>query len=589
MPPKTIKKKCDIIKQPTCIECPCGSTYQDKGLGKENHFKTKKHKKYEDEKGKVTPQKNNNTIRKTVKKKNKQNEIFKPTFNPQKTIQDEVIEKIFKSSEDKPNTSVAVPIKIVTKKKKVHIKTGHMCPLLNDNRIFKNVNNFYIKSGTKYAISTATKERSAGKNDLHSYNYDDPYFIKLFWLLQKGNKYNNDFFTNSTIKKLEDFQKKEHPAINFLKYKLKNIKNKKYTDISGEKKEITDEFIESLNFTNDDWEPLLEECKNSVEENDNGEEILETKTKFQRVKGKATEDEDDDDDEDDDGDEDEDDDGDDDDGDDDVEIKDISNFLYPELDDDEFNTKLIEHVEFNPQTENTEESKKTLEEMQEDMKSSDFILSPHQIFVKNFLSQYTPYNGLFLFHGLGTGKTCSAIGISEEMRNYIKQTGNIKKKKIIIIASPNVQDNFKKQLFDESKLTKSKNGEWNIDGCLGNSMLNEINPTEIKNMKREDVITNINTIISSYYAFYGYTKFGNVIKEITEYKRTGTGDKLEMLKKRFKIRRIKEEFSDRLIIIDEAHNIRDITDADDAGDRDIYNQLKDIARYSENMKLLLLS
>ena len=223
------------------------------------------------------------------------------------------------------------------------------------------------------------------------------------------------------------------------------------------------------------------------------------------------------------------------------------------------------------------------------MKLSDFILSPHQIFVKNFLSQHTPYNGLFLFHGLGTGKTCSAIGISEEMRNYIKQTGNTKKKKIIIIASPNVQDNFKKQLFDESKLTKSTNGDWNIDGCLGNSMLNEINPTEIKNMKREDVITNINTIITSYYVFYGYTKFGNLVKDLTEYKRTGTGDKLEALKKQFRIRRIKEEFSDRLIIIDEAHNIRDITDTDDTGDRDIYNQLRDIARYSDNMKLLLLS
>ena len=47
MPPKTKKKKiCDFDKQPTCIECPCGSTYQNKGLGQDNHFKTKTHKDF---------------------------------------------------------------------------------------------------------------------------------------------------------------------------------------------------------------------------------------------------------------------------------------------------------------------------------------------------------------------------------------------------------------------------------------------------------------------------------------------------------------------------------------------------------------
>ena len=56
-----------------------------------------------------------------------------------------------------------------------------------------------------------------------------------------------------------------------------------------------------------------------------------------------------------------------------------------------------------------------------------FELSPHQLFVKNFLSSQTPYNSLLLFHGLGTGKTCSAIGITEEHRDYIKQTNNEKK------------------------------------------------------------------------------------------------------------------------------------------------------------------
>ena len=78
--------------------------------------------------------------------------------------------------------------------------------------------------------------------------------------------------------------------------------------------------------------------------------------------------------------------------------------------------------------------------------NKDFELAPHQKFIKNFLSMYTPYNGLLLYHGLGTGKTCSAIGVAEETRKYLKFMGY--NERIIIVASPNVQDNFYLQLFD---------------------------------------------------------------------------------------------------------------------------------------------
>ena len=57
------------------------------------------------------------------------------------------------------------------------------------------------------------------------------------------------------------------------------------------------------------------------------------------------------------------------------------------------------------------------------MCNADFELSPHQLFVRNFLSIQTPYNSLLLYHGLGTGKTCSAITICEEMRDYLVNIG----------------------------------------------------------------------------------------------------------------------------------------------------------------------
>ena len=57
--------------------------------------------------------------------------------------------------------------------------------------------------------------------------------------------------------------------------------------------------------------------------------------------------------------------------------------------------------------------------MGEKLCKKSFELSPHQNFIRNFLSEYTPYNGVLLYHGLGTGKTCSAIGIAEETRKYM--------------------------------------------------------------------------------------------------------------------------------------------------------------------------
>ena len=49
--------------------------------------------------------------------------------------------------------------------------------------------------------------------------------------------------------------------------------------------------------------------------------------------------------------------------------------------------------------------------------NKDFEISSHQLFLKNYLTKETPYNGALLFHGVGVGKTCSAITISENFRD----------------------------------------------------------------------------------------------------------------------------------------------------------------------------
>ena len=169
-------------------------------------------------------------------------------------------------------------------------------------------------------------------------------------------------------------------------------------------------------------------------------------------------------------------------------------------------------------------------EKQSKLCDSGFELAPHQLFVKNFLSNITPYNSLLLYHGLGTGKTCSAIGVCEEMRSYMKQLGI--KKKIIIVASPAVQKNFELQLFDERKLTE-KNGIWTLEGCTKNSFLKEVNPTNILNINRKVIISQIKKIIDHSYTFLGYSKFANFISRkitIPESAKLSTSERHKYLK-----------------------------------------------------------
>ena len=96
-----------------------------------------------------------------------------------------------------------------------------------------------------------------------------------------------------------------------------------------------------------------------------------------------------------------------------------SDALYPDINDPNFIVKIAEKKEFNDTQ--YDGSQKDIETFADESKKGDFELAPHQIFVKNYLSFQTPYNSLLLYHQLGTGKTCSAIGVCEEMRDYLRE------------------------------------------------------------------------------------------------------------------------------------------------------------------------
>ena len=72
-----------------------------------------------------------------------------------------------------------------------------------------------------------------------------------------------------------------------------------------------------------------------------------------------------------------------------------------------------------------------------------FELAPHQLFLKNLLSNNTPYKSLLIFHGVGVGKTCSGVSIAENFKN----NGN----KTIILAPEKIQLGWRKNIYDPYK------------------------------------------------------------------------------------------------------------------------------------------
>ena len=279
-------------------------------------------------------------------------------------------------------------------------------------------------------------------------------------------------------------------------------------------------------------------------------------------------------------------------------------YLYPDLSDTNFNIKIASKKEFND-TKYDGTIHENIKEQADLLAKADFELQPHQAFVKNFLSFQTPYSSLLLYHGLGTGKTCSAIGVCEEMRDYMKQMGITKR--IMIVASENVQDNFKLQLFDERKL-KLIDGIWNIRACTGNKLLKEINPMNMKGIPKEKIVSQIKNLINSYYIFLGYGQFANYIIKTMNYdeelereklnEKTNTKNqpksqtKIQMLKdvkislnKRI-MNKLRKEFNNRLIVIDEVHNIRK---TDDNENKKVAINLEYLVKSAENLRLLLLS
>jgi len=237
-----------------------------------------------------------------------------------------------------------------------------------------------------------------------------------------------------------------------------------------------------------------------------------------------------------------------------------------------------------------------VEKKAEEMCRAEFELSPHQLFVRNFMSPDTPYNNLLMYFGLGSGKTCAAIGIAEEMRRFMKRT-HLQGKPILIIASPVVQINFKQQLVDSTKLVfNDTDGHWHLNTCVGESLLLEVGAHILGKDERQQVVRRLNALIDRFYEFKGYIELGNYISKNTEIKGKTVANNSKL-----RAKKIEKLFNDRLVIIDEVHNIIPNrwstqqhlppmdTSPQQKNQEQVGTLLMQVAEYAQSMRLVLLS
>ena len=247
--------------------------------------------------------------------------------------------------------------------------------------------------------------------------------------------------------------------------------------------------------------------------------------------------------------------------------KNDSFMFYPDITDIDFNEKIYLKKEFR----DTEiKGKKNWNKGH--IVKKEFTLDPHQIFLKNYISPDTPYNGILIFHGTGVGKTCSAISIAEGFKKTLKNIN----KKILILSS--LRDNFLKELYDHNKEYLKSNPE-DIVQCTGKAYELGDESIYLSKQQKENEILKLK---KSYYQFFPYGKFANyVIKETGGWE----GHEKNMTDK---IRRfISSEFDNRVIIIDEIQNIK--TDIRKGTPRAIQPILESIIKYGRNIKLILMS
>ena len=220
-----------------------------------------------------------------------------------------------------------------------------------------------------------------------------------------------------------------------------------------------------------------------------------------------------------------------------------------------------------------------------------FELTPVQRIVSRFLHPLTPYTGMLLFHGVGVGKTCSAVTIAEQFLDYSPGS------KVIVLVPQALKENFKRTVFDPTKLEWSDaEKQWKTRQCTGTSYLERLGLLDNPDIRAVTYKTEEDR--RNRYTVTGYQAFANWIDRTLKKSvpMELTDPSARAVAENEVLRRL---FSDHLIIVDEAHNLRDIgasadtvttgEAAENQGGKALNPFLKRIVLNAEGLRLVLMS
>ena len=191
----------------------------------------------------------------------------------------------------------------------------------------------------------------------------------------------------------------------------------------------------------------------------------------------------------------------------------------------------------------------------EDRRNAEqFGLLTHQKIVKDYLNMYSPYRGLLLFHGLGSGKTCSSIAIAEGLKsnkhvfvmtpaflrtNYLKE---LKKcgddvykrprhwKFVDAVEKPDLIPSLAEKLSISADYIKKHGGAWLVDPEK------PVNYGDLNPKDQAEVDAQLNEMIQAKYTFISY----NGIRE----------SRMNEMSLGYTV----NPFDNSVVVIDEAHN-----------------------------------
>lgn len=109
-----------------------------------------------------------------------------------------------------------------------------------------------------------------------------------------------------------------------------------------------------------------------------------------------------------------------------------------------------------------------------------FSLLTHQKIVRDYMNLYTPYRGLLLYHGLGSGKTCTSIAIAEAMKSN---------KKVIIMTPASLHSNYLEEIKKCGDVYYKKQQFWEWVSVVNNQALLET-ISSVLNLPMEFIIQN---------------------------------------------------------------------------------------------------